>query len=71
MALTIGPPHPSLRISQPHMALPAVTGAAEHHPLRAALDAVHAAVAAYGDDHPALLAEVWSVVRGTVRVPGP
>jgi hypothetical protein len=68
MALTIGPPDPSLRMSQPHMALPAVTGAAEPDPLRAALDAVYAAVAAYGENHPALLAEVWSVVRGTARV---
>lgn len=71
MALTIGPPDPSLRMSQPHMALPAVTGAAEPDPLRAALDAVYAAVAAYGENHPALLAEVWSAVRGTARVAGP
>ncbi|MFF7794729.1 hypothetical protein [Streptomyces sp. NPDC007991] len=71
MAVTFGPPDPSLRMSQPHMALPAVTGAAEPDPLRAALDAVFAAVAAYGENHPALLAEVWSVVRGTACVSGP
>ncbi|MDQ0753772.1 hypothetical protein QF034_008003 [Streptomyces africanus] len=70
MAVTFGSPDPSLRMSQPHMALPAVTGAAEPDPLRAALDAVYAAVAAYGENHPALLAEVWSVVRGTARVSG-
>ncbi|MFF8875479.1 hypothetical protein [Streptomyces massasporeus] len=58
--LTIGRPDPSLRISQAHMALPAVTAAAGPDPLRAALDAVYAAVVTYGEDHPALLAEVWS-----------
>ncbi|MFH9060467.1 hypothetical protein ACH4GM_04465 [Streptomyces coeruleorubidus] len=63
-AFTIGRPDPSLRMSQPHMALPAVTGAAEPDPLRAALDAVFAAVDAYGENHPALLAEVWSVCEG-------
>ncbi|MEU1937982.1 hypothetical protein ACH49O_31300 [Streptomyces coeruleorubidus] len=63
-AFTIGRPDPSLRMSQPHMALPAVTGAAEPDPLRAALDAVSAAVDAYGENHPALLAEVWSVCEG-------
>ncbi|WP_244204133.1 hypothetical protein [Streptomyces africanus] len=71
MAVTFGPPDPSVRMSQPHMALPAVSGAAEPDPLRAALDAVFAAVAAYGENHRALLAEVWSVVRGTARVSGP
>ncbi|MDG9710856.1 hypothetical protein [Streptomyces sp. DH10] len=63
-AFTIGRPDPSVRMSQPHMALPAVTGAAEPAPLRAALDAVSAAVDAYGENHPALLAEVWSVCEG-------
>ncbi|NEE13723.1 hypothetical protein G3M58_45615 [Streptomyces sp. SID7499] len=58
--LAIGRPDPSLRISQPHMALPAVTAAADPDPLRAALDAVYAAVVTYGEDHPALLTEVWS-----------
>ncbi|MET9686627.1 hypothetical protein [Streptomyces coeruleorubidus] len=63
-AFTIGRPDPSLRMSQPHMALPAVTGAAEPDPLRAALDAVFAAVVTYGENHPALLVEVWSVCEG-------
>jgi len=60
----VGAPDPSLRVSQPHMALPAVTGAAEAAPLQAALDAVHAAVATYGEDWPTLLEEVWSVCGG-------
>ncbi|MFJ8467450.1 hypothetical protein [Streptomyces swartbergensis] len=63
-AFTIGRPDPSVRMSQPHMALPAVTGAAEPDPLRAALDAVFAAVVTYGENHPALLAEVRSVCEG-------
>jgi hypothetical protein len=63
-AFTIGRPDPSLRMSQPHMALPAVTGAAEPDPLQAALDAVFAAVVTYGENHPALLADVWSVCEG-------
>ncbi|MFH9008446.1 hypothetical protein ACH4E5_35065 [Streptomyces afghaniensis] len=67
MAVTFGPPDPYVRMSQPHMALPAVTGAAGPDPLRAALDAVFAAVVTYGENHAALLAEVWSVVRGTGR----
>ncbi|MEU0249886.1 hypothetical protein ABZ192_37375 [Streptomyces sp. NPDC006235] len=67
MAVTFGPPDPSVRMSQPHMALPAVTDAAGPDPLRAALDAVFAAVVTYGENHPALLEEVWSVVRGTGR----
>jgi hypothetical protein len=58
--LTFGPPDPSERVSQSHMALPAVARAAQADPLRAALDAVHAAIAAYGENYPALLAEVWS-----------
>ncbi|MEV0695923.1 hypothetical protein [Streptomyces sp. NPDC050388] len=52
---TFGEPSPSLRMAQPHMALPALLGAAEADPLRAALDAVYAAVAAYGEDHRTLL----------------
>jgi len=51
-------------MSQPHMALPAVTGAGESDPLQAALDAVFAAVATYGEDYPTLLEEVWSVCGG-------
>ncbi|GGX28501.1 hypothetical protein [Streptomyces lomondensis] len=61
LVVTARPPDPAPRLSQPHMALPAVTGAAEDDPLRAALDAVDAAVAAYGEDHPTLLAEIRSV----------
>ncbi|MEV5440644.1 hypothetical protein AB0K80_32270 [Streptomyces sp. NPDC052682] len=52
-----GGPRPPLRLSQPHMALPAVLAAAVADPLRAALDAVFAAVVTYGDDYPALLEE--------------
>ncbi|MFE1943379.1 hypothetical protein [Streptomyces massasporeus] len=69
--LTIGRPDPSLRISQPHMALPAVTAAADPDPLRAALDAVYAAVVTYGEDHPALLAEVWSFCEERPAPPVP
>ena len=69
--ITIGRPDPSLRISQPHMALPAVTAAAEPDPLRAALDAVYAAVVTYGEDHSALLAEVWSFCEERPASPGP
>lgn len=68
--ITIGRPDPSLRISQPHMALPAVTAAAEPDPLRAALDAVYAAVVTYGEDHPAFLAEVWSFCEERPASPG-
>ncbi|MFH9589889.1 hypothetical protein ACH4LS_32765 [Streptomyces luteogriseus] len=69
--VTFGRPDPSLRIPQPHAALPAVTAAADPDPLRAALDAVHAAVVTYGEDHPALLAEVWSSCEGRDASPGP
>ncbi|MFD8225918.1 hypothetical protein ACFV16_17285 [Streptomyces massasporeus] len=69
--ITIGRPDPSLRISQPHMALPAVTAAADADPLRAALDAVYAAVITYGEDHPAVLAEVWSFCEERSPSPGP
>ncbi|MFI2608487.1 hypothetical protein [Kitasatospora sp. NPDC018619] len=62
--LTFGPPDPGLRMSQPHMALPAVFGAAEPDPLRAAIDAVYAAVVTYGEDHPALLAQVRAALAG-------
>ncbi|WP_424852467.1 hypothetical protein [Streptomyces sp. SAI-170] len=54
-----------LRLSQPHMALPALLAAAEPDPLRAALDAVHAAVTAYGEDYPSLLAEVRACLEVT------
>ncbi|MFI7140164.1 hypothetical protein ACIBQ5_21210 [Streptomyces massasporeus] len=68
--LTVGRPDPSLRISQPHMALPAVP-AADPDPLRAALDAVYAAVVTYGEDHPALLAEVRSFCEERPAPPVP
>ncbi|MFI1368694.1 hypothetical protein [Streptomyces griseochromogenes] len=64
LVATVGPPDPSLRMSQPHMALPALLGAAEADPLQAALDAVYAGVAAYGEDYRTLLQEVWSLCEG-------
>ncbi|WP_432118740.1 hypothetical protein [Streptomyces sp. bgisy032] len=64
LALTFGAPDPSLRYSQPHMALPAVTAAAAPDPLAAAVDAVYAAIGAYGEHWPALLAEVRAVCAG-------
>jgi hypothetical protein len=64
MFVIAGPPDPSVRLSQPHMALPAVTGAAEPDPLRAAVDAVYAAVVTYGEDWPALLSEIRSLCTG-------
>ncbi|MFG2907508.1 hypothetical protein ACGF13_20910 [Kitasatospora sp. NPDC048286] len=60
--LVLGPLDPDLPVSQPHMALPAVLGAAEPEPLRAAIDAVSAAVVTYGEDHRTLLAEVRAVL---------
>lgn len=60
--VTAGPP-PHLRMSQPHMALPALLGATADNPLRAAVDAVFAAVVTYGEDYPALLEEVRSACR--------
>ncbi|OMI84878.1 hypothetical protein BSZ07_37250 [Streptomyces sp. M1013] len=62
--ITLGEPDPGLRMSQPHMALPALLDAAAADPLRAALDAVYAGVAAYGEDYPALLDEVRSLCQG-------
>ncbi len=53
-----------IHMSQPHMAVPALFAAAGPDPLQAALDAVYAAVTAYGADHPDLLREVWAAVRG-------
>ncbi|MGW7282637.1 hypothetical protein ACWGIV_31030 [Streptomyces sp. NPDC054844] len=67
MRVTLGEPDPSLRMSQPHMALPALLGAAEPGPLQAALDAVYAAVAAYGEDYQTLLREVRSALPGAVK----
>ncbi|MGW3208131.1 hypothetical protein [Streptomyces sp. NPDC001135] len=62
--VTMGEPDPSLRFSQPHMAIPALLAAAGPDPLRAALDAVYAAVVTYGEDFPALLRDVWSLCDG-------
>ncbi|MEU7042818.1 hypothetical protein AB0A77_17370 [Streptomyces varsoviensis] len=53
-----------IRMSQSHMAVPALFAAAGPDPLQAALDAVYAAVTAYGAGHPDLLREVWAAVRG-------
>ncbi|MEV2216090.1 hypothetical protein AB0H86_32510 [Streptomyces sp. NPDC050997] len=64
MGATIGASALSSRFSQPHLAVPAVTGAAETDPLQAALDAVFAAVVTYGEDYPALLEEVWAACGG-------
>ncbi|MFF8096165.1 hypothetical protein [Streptomyces sp. NPDC016675] len=61
--VTFGEPDPSLRMSQPHMALPALLGAAEPDPLQAALDAVYAAVATYGEDYRTLLEEIRSACQ--------
>jgi hypothetical protein len=55
---------PGHRMSQPHMALPALTGAAQADPLQAALDAVYAAVVTFGEDYPRLLRQVWSALDG-------
>lgn len=62
--VTLGEPDPSLPISQPHMAVPALLAAADPDPLRAALDAVYAGITTYGEHYPALLREVWSVCDG-------
>jgi hypothetical protein len=45
------------------MGLPAVIHAADPDPLKAALGASSAAIAAYGENYPVLLEEIWSVVR--------
>ncbi|MGW2419585.1 hypothetical protein ACWC0C_10070 [Streptomyces sp. NPDC001709] len=65
LRVTIGEPDRSLPVSQPHMALPALLGAAEPDPLQAALDAVYAGISTYGEDYPALLREVWSMCDGS------
>ncbi|WP_186319108.1 hypothetical protein [Streptomyces sp. SAJ15] len=68
---TAGRPAPSLPMSQPHMALPALLDAAETDPLQAALDAVYAAVATYGESYQTLLQEIRSLL-GTLRgIPAP
>ncbi|MFI6286350.1 hypothetical protein ACIBCM_16570 [Streptomyces sp. NPDC051018] len=50
------------RLSQPHMAISAVLGAAEADPLRAALAAVHAAAYTYGGDHRTILDEIHALL---------
>ncbi|WP_206315077.1 hypothetical protein [Streptomyces sp. C1-2] len=52
------PSRPRGRISQPHFASPALPAAVHPDPLRAALDAVCAAVETYGEHYPELLAEI-------------
>ncbi|MDT0612102.1 hypothetical protein [Streptomyces lancefieldiae] len=69
MRVTFGEPDLSLRMSQPHMALTALLGAAEADPLQAALDAVYAAVTAYGEDYRTLLQEIRSACRELRRDP--
>lgn len=44
--------------SRQHMALPALRGAADDDPLKAAMDAMFAAAVSFGDQYPALFAEV-------------
>ncbi|MFJ7423298.1 hypothetical protein ACIQXD_32545 [Streptomyces uncialis] len=60
---TVGRPVRPPRMSQPHMAVPALFGAAGSDPLRAALDSVFAAVVTYGEDYPALLREIRSACQ--------
>ncbi|WP_409467438.1 hypothetical protein [Streptomyces sp. HC307] len=62
-----GNPRGPERISQPHFALPAVLAAAEPAPLRAALDAVWAAVNTYGERYPELLEEIRSACAEQVE----
>ncbi len=57
LAFVIGERQP---MSQPHMALPAVPEAAASDPLQAVINAVHAAVVTYGDDHPTLFRRIWA-----------
>jgi hypothetical protein len=65
----IGAPNPAMRMSQPHMAIPALLGAAEPDPLRAALDAVFAAVITHGESYHAFLQEVWSACQERPKAP--
>ncbi|MFJ4767712.1 hypothetical protein ACIP88_01170 [Streptomyces uncialis] len=67
LVATVGRPVRPPRMSQPHMAVPALFGAAESDPLRAALDSVFAAVVTYGEDHPAFLREVRAACQGHPR----
>lgn len=49
--------------SRQAFAVPALLGAAHPDPLRAALDAVHAAAASFGVDHRAFLTEAAQVLH--------
>ena len=60
MVQASGTPRGPERISQPHFALPSVPAAAQPDPLKAALDAVCAAVGTYGEHYPELLEEIRS-----------
>ncbi|WP_262402202.1 hypothetical protein [Actinomadura sp. CNU-125] len=60
------PPGPR-RISQPHMALPAVFHAARPDALEAAVSAVSDAVHTFGEDYPAFLQEVRNVCASLVE----
>ncbi|ARQ72123.1 hypothetical protein CAG99_03055 [Streptomyces marincola] len=71
MYMAVFEPDATARISQPHMALPALPAAAAGDPLRAAIDAVFAAVTAYGEDHPALLREIRSFCAEHATSAGP
>lgn len=51
-------------VLQQAMAVPALFGAVEDDPLRAALDALYAAAVTYGPDHGTLFAEARSAFRG-------
>ncbi|GHJ21115.1 hypothetical protein [Streptomyces albus] len=51
-------------VSRPHAALPALFRAVRPDSLSAAFGAVGAAIVTYGEDYPALLEEVWAMVRG-------
>ncbi|WP_405647870.1 hypothetical protein [Streptomyces uncialis] len=65
---TVGRPVRPPRMSQPHMAVPALFGAAGSDPLRAALDSVFAAVVTYGEDYPVLLREIRSACQEYPRM---
>jgi hypothetical protein len=54
-------------VSQQAAALPALWGAAEPDPLRAALEALHAAVVTFGVDYPVLLEEVRRTFPAATR----
>ncbi|MER6520032.1 hypothetical protein ABT246_24655 [Streptomyces sp. NPDC001553] len=65
-SLLVYPTPPDVRgpMSQPHFTLPAVLAAAEHDPLKAALDAVWHALNTHGEHYPQLLEEIWAVCSG-------